>query len=304
MAERKKIVATDMEVPDGLAKRVGGAGMGRYTLKQLDRLSDQEKKDVEVLVLLSSPRVTRGLFETLPNLKVLQSMSAGVDFIDFSAIPADVVVSSNGGAFGEPIAEHVFAMTLYFGRNLVRNHELVRGGTLGHPEDGLFLSRKTIGIIGTGGIGKSVARAAKGFGMRTLGITFPGILLGFIYRFIDFLLNHSFVPESHDAIPSIAGTLAMQALSIVAAAGVILVTRWIYWLIRHREGVGLGDAKLMAMLAAWLGLEGALLSFVIGVVLGAVVAIVLLVAPSVRRDQQRWAQTKMPLGTFLCVGGS
>ena len=134
-------------------------------------------------------------------------------------------------------------------------------------------------------------------------LTFPGILLGFIYRFIDFLLNHSFVPESHDAIPSIAGTLAMQALSIVAAAGVILVTRWIYWLIRHREGVGLGDAKLMAMLAAWLGLEGALLSFVIGVVLGAVVAIVLLVAPSVRRDQQRWAQTKMPLGTFLCVGG-
>ena len=47
----------------------------------------------------------------------------------------------------------------------------------------------------------------------------------------------------------------MQALSILAAAGVILVTRWIYWLIRRREGVGLGDAKLMAMLAAWLGLK-------------------------------------------------
>jgi len=81
------------------------------------------------------------------------------------------------------------------------------------------------------------------------------------------------------------------------------VTRWLYWLLRHREGVGLGDAKLMAMLAAWLGLEGALLSFVIGVVLGAVVAIVLLVSPAVRRDQERWAQTKLPLGTFLCVGG-
>jgi leader peptidase (prepilin peptidase)/N-methyltransferase len=134
-------------------------------------------------------------------------------------------------------------------------------------------------------------------------LTFPGILLGFLYRFSDFLLNHSFVSQAHDAIPSIAGTLAMQALSIVAAAGIILVTRWLYWLLRHREGVGLGDAKLMAMLAAWLGLEGALLSFVIGVVLGAVVAIVLLVSPAVRRDQERWAQTKLPLGTFLCVGG-
>ena len=134
-------------------------------------------------------------------------------------------------------------------------------------------------------------------------LTFPGILLGFVYRFSDFLLNHNFVPQSHDAIPSVAGTLAIQALSIVAAASVILVTRWLYWLFRHREGVGLGDAKLMAMLAAWLGLEGALLSFVIGVVLGAVVAIGLLLAPSVRNDQKRWAQTKLPLGTFLCVGG-
>ena len=92
-------------------------------------------------------------------------------------------------------------------------------------------------------------------------------------------------------------------LAALIAAGLILLIRWIYWLIRRREGVGLGDAKLMAMLAAWLGLEGALLSFVIGVVLGAVVAIVLLVSPSVRRDQERWAQTKLPLGTFLCVGG-
>ena len=101
-------------------------------------------------------------------------MSAGVDFIDFSAVPAHVVVCSNGGAFGEPIAEHVFAMILYFGRNLVRNHGLVRGGTLDHPADGMFLRGKTIGIIGTGGIGQSVARAAKGFDMRTMGINTSG----------------------------------------------------------------------------------------------------------------------------------
>ena len=71
--------------------------------------------------------MTKGLFESLPNLKVLQSMSAGVDFIDFSAIPPEVVVCSNAGAFGGPIAEHVFAMVLYFGRNLVRNHETRAG---------------------------------------------------------------------------------------------------------------------------------------------------------------------------------
>ena len=174
MAERKKIVATDMDVPDDLAKKVDGAGKGRYALKQLDKLNDQEKREVEVLILESSPRVTRGLFEGLPNLKVLQSMSAGVDFIDFSSIPPQVVVSSNAGAFGAPIAEHVFAMILYFGRNLVRNNELVRDGILDHPADGVFLRGKTVGIIGTGGIGQSVARVAKAFDMRTLGINTSG----------------------------------------------------------------------------------------------------------------------------------
>jgi leader peptidase (prepilin peptidase)/N-methyltransferase len=79
--------------------------------------------------------------------------------------------------------------------------------------------------------------------------------------------------------------------------------RWIYWLIRRHEGIGLGDAKLMALLAAWLGLPGALLAFGLGVVLGALVAIVLLAVPSVRRDSKTWALRKLPLGTFLCIGG-
>ncbi len=92
-------------------------------------------------------------------------------------------------------------------------------------------------------------------------------------------------------------------MGILAAAGLILLIRWIYWLIRRREGIGLGDAKLMAMLAAWLGLPGALFAFCLGVVLGAVAAIVLLAVPSTRKRSEGWALTKLPLGTFLCVGG-
>ena len=93
------------------------------------------------------------------------------------------------------------------------------------------------------------------------------------------------------------------SLGILAAAAFILLIRWLYRLIRRREGIGLGDAKLMALLAAWLALPGALLAFSIGVVLGAVVALVLLAIPSTRRDSETWAVTKLPLGTFLCIGG-
>ena len=84
-------------------------------------------------------------------------------------------------------------------------------------------------------------------------------------------------------------------------AGLILLIRWIYWLLRRQEGIGMGDAKLMAMLGAWLGLPGALLAFLFGMLLGAAFAVVLLALP--RRGAERWATTKLPLGTFLSIGG-
>ena len=47
----------------------------------------------------------------------------------------------------------------------------------------------------------------------------------------------------------------------------------------------------------------ALLAFVLGVVLGAVLALVQLALPSARRDSESWGLSKLPLGTFLCIGG-
>jgi leader peptidase (prepilin peptidase)/N-methyltransferase len=153
-------------------------------------------------------------------------------------------------------------------------------------------------------------------------LTLPGTALGFLFILIkllfikifiylnfDYLAAHIF----HTVFPFFEGIengrfclycIALKwFLGILAAAGLILLIRWVYWLIRRREGIGLGDAKLMALLAAWLGLPGALLAFAVGVVLGALAAVVLLVVPSARRGSEGWAASKLPLGTFLCVGG-
>jgi leader peptidase (prepilin peptidase)/N-methyltransferase len=92
-----------------------------------------------------------------------------------------------------------------------------------------------------------------------------------------------------------------RLLGCLAAAGIILLTRWLYWLLRRREGLGLGDAKLMALIAAWIGLPGAILSLVIGVTIGSLAAIVFLLRRS--PGNERWSQLKLPLGTFLCIGG-
>ncbi len=92
-------------------------------------------------------------------------------------------------------------------------------------------------------------------------------------------------------------------IGIVAAPLVILLVRWTYRFLRGREGMGLGDAKLMLLLAAWLGLSHTLLAFVLGVVAGAGFAVLLLLSPRVRKARREWALTKLPLGTFLCLGG-
>jgi leader peptidase (prepilin peptidase)/N-methyltransferase len=131
-------------------------------------------------------------------------------------------------------------------------------------------------------------------------LTWPGIALGFVSSIIPIPFGDTFaaVKWGHSAILK---TATASLIAIVVAAGLILLIRWIYKLIRHREGIGLGDAKLMALLAAWLGLPGALVAFAAGVLLGAVAAIGVLAAP--RANSESRALTKLPLGTFLCIGG-
>jgi leader peptidase (prepilin peptidase)/N-methyltransferase len=136
-------------------------------------------------------------------------------------------------------------------------------------------------------------------------LTLPGTAAGFLFTVLS-TSQQSLLPAqawTQTALRVTERAATFDLLGILAAAGLILLMRWIYWLVRHREGVGLGDVKLMALLAAWLGFPGALLAFGFGTVLGALVALVLLVIPSVRTESKSWAQTKLPLGTFLCIGG-
>lgn len=80
------------------------------------------------------------------------------------------------------------------------------------------------------------------------------------------------------------------------AAGFILLIRGMYWLLRRREGIGLGDAKLLAMIAAWLGLRPTALTLFLGVAGAAVYGAVALAAHSGRGKA---ALMRVPLGAFL-----
>ena len=85
--------------------------------------------------------------------------------------------------------------------------------------------------------------------------------------------------------------------AVCGAALVLLLIRWLYRAIRHREGMGLGDVKLLAMIAAFLGFWPAILSLFVGTLAAAFYGALLLARGKAR------ATSKLPFGSFLCVGG-
>jgi leader peptidase (prepilin peptidase)/N-methyltransferase len=85
--------------------------------------------------------------------------------------------------------------------------------------------------------------------------------------------------------------------AICGAALILLVIRWLYKALRHREGMGLGDVKLLAMIAAFLGFWPAILALFVGVFAASAYAILLLVRGKAH------ATSKLAFGSFLCMGG-
>lgn len=80
------------------------------------------------------------------------------------------------------------------------------------------------------------------------------------------------------------------ASSLVAGLGLALIG-WTYARVRHREGLGQGDPKLLAALALWLGAEG-----IVATLLGAAL---LGLAEAVARRRAR--DEALPFGTYLCL---
>lgn len=88
-----------------------------------------------------------------------------------------------------------------------------------------------------------------------------------------------------------------RTAAICGAAIVLLLIRWLYKAVRHREGMGLGDVKLLAMIAAFLGFWPAILSLFIGTLVAAIYGVGLLV------QRKAGASSKLAFGSFLCIGG-
>jgi leader peptidase (prepilin peptidase)/N-methyltransferase len=111
-------------------------------------------------------------------------------------------------------------------------------------------------------------------------ITLPGIVVGFLFSFV-----------------SGPGWLS-SLIGILVGGGLLFAVAEAYYRIRHEEGLGMGDVKMLAMVGAFLGWPATLMTLMMGSIAGSVVGMALIAA---RRGDMKYA---LPFGTFLAMGAA
>jgi len=161
-------------------------------------------KDAQVIACFIYSKINEELLSSLPNLKLLVTMSTGFEHIDVSACKKREITVCNVPSYGEKtVAEHAMALLLSLTKNIVPSVERTRKGDFSlNGLRGCDLNGKIIGILGTGKIGKNMARYTKAFGMRVIAYDpFPDNEFaketGISYVLFDDVLSESDVISVH-----------------------------------------------------------------------------------------------------------
>jgi leader peptidase (prepilin peptidase)/N-methyltransferase len=144
------------------------------------------------------------------------------------------------------------------------------------------------------------------YGFTLMGLAFSILSLGLIaLSFID--LDQQILPDNITQPLLWLGLLLSLYLPFTSPKDAILgatagyLSLWLvggaYQLLRHREGIGQGDYKLLALLGAWTGWQTLPLILLLSSVLGAIVGIILILC------RRHTLHKPIPFGPYLCLAG-
>ena len=205
----------------GLEIRFPKSSGGQLTEQQL--LDNLDGIDA---TLAGSEPYTAQVIERFPRLRVISRCGVGYDAVDVAAAnKSSTVIGITPGTNHDGVAEHTFALMLAAARKIVIGHENIRAGGF---KRGLLrpLRGQTLGIIGFGRIGRTVAARGCDFGMNVIaydphvaidaetGVTAVG--LDELFASSDYISLHA---------PGVAETLRMIRAETIAQMkdGVILI---------------------------------------------------------------------------------
>jgi D-3-phosphoglycerate dehydrogenase len=120
-------------------------------------------------LLVLAPRVTAATVANADRLAIVARFGVGYDNIDVAACTdAGVLLSITPDGVRRPVAASVMALVLALAHKLLIKDRLIRAGRWAAKLDhmGVGLSRRTLGVVGLGNIGREVFALAQPFGMR------------------------------------------------------------------------------------------------------------------------------------------
>lgn len=165
--------------------------------EKLEEDSVKKAKDADVVSVFVNSKINKKVINALPNLKFIATRSTGFDHIDCEYAKTKGIKVANVSSYGShTVAEFTFGLMLNLSRRIIFENNYVK-----KTEDfnyfpkmeGFDLNGKTLGVVGTGKIGKNVVKIAKGFGMNIVAYD--------LYPDLDFARENNFEYKSlEDAI--------------------------------------------------------------------------------------------------------
>ncbi|UZQ82383.1 phosphoglycerate dehydrogenase [Thermoanaerobacter sp. RKWS2] len=124
-------------------------------------------KDIDGIIV-GLDKITSNVLKNAKKLKVITKYGVGMDNIDIEeAEKLGIKITFTPGANKESVADLAFSLMLCLSRNIIKLDNIVRSNKW-EKIVGYEVYGKTLGIVGTGSIGKGVAKRATGFDMKIL----------------------------------------------------------------------------------------------------------------------------------------
>ena len=144
--------------------------------QKLDKDNINKAKDANIISVFIDSVISKNIIDSLPNLKFIATRSTGFEHIDLPYCAQKGILVSYVPSYGDhTVAEIAFGFILNLSRNILKANNHIRETSdfnLSSSFRGFDLNNKTIGVVGTGRIGKNVIKIAKGFNMNVIACDF------------------------------------------------------------------------------------------------------------------------------------
>jgi D-lactate dehydrogenase len=140
--------------------------------EKLNENTVSEVADAEIISIFINSVIDKKIIDLMPKLKFISTRSTGFEHIDLEYCASRGIKVSNVPAYGpHTVAEFAFALILNISRKVINGNNHLRDTmdfNFYSSLQGFDLFNKTLGVIGTGKIGKNVVKIAKGYGMNVV----------------------------------------------------------------------------------------------------------------------------------------